>query len=82
LREINDLPRAREQYEAAIEARPTYVPARVQLGVALLALGDAEEAAAQWRKVLELEPDNVRAKMYLRITVAAQEPGAGVRPAH
>src|SRR5580692_10681228 len=38
LREINDLPRAREQYEAAVQARPGYVLARIQLGVTLLAL--------------------------------------------
>ncbi|MGH7269235.1 MAG: tetratricopeptide repeat protein, partial [Polyangiaceae bacterium] len=33
LRETNDLPGARREYEAAVAARPTYAPARIQLGV-------------------------------------------------
>jgi tetratricopeptide (TPR) repeat protein len=71
LRELNDLPRAREQYEAAVQARPSYVPARIQLGVTLLSLGESAAAGEQWQKVLEIEPENVRAKMYLRMVSAA-----------
>ena len=67
LREVNEIPRAREQYEAAVAARPSYIPARIQLGVTLLALGEAAAAREQWQKVLEIEPENVRAKMYLRM---------------
>jgi tetratricopeptide (TPR) repeat protein len=70
LREVNDLPRAREQYEAAIRARPSYVPARVLLGVTLLSLGEADAAAEEWRKALEVEPENVAARMYLRISTS------------
>jgi cytochrome c-type biogenesis protein CcmH/NrfG len=61
---------AREQYAEAIRARPSYVPARVLLGVTLLSLGQAEAAAEEWRKALEVEPDNVPARMYLRISTA------------
>jgi Tfp pilus assembly protein PilF len=50
-----------------VNARPTYIPARIQLGVTLLALGEAASAREQWQKVLEIEPENVRAKMYLRM---------------
>jgi tetratricopeptide (TPR) repeat protein len=71
LREMNDLPRAREQYEAAVAARPGYVPARIQLGVTLLSLGESDAASEQWRKALEIEPENVRAKMYMRMVAAA-----------
>jgi tetratricopeptide (TPR) repeat protein len=71
LRELNDLPRAREQYEAAIAARPTYVPARIQLGITLLSMGETTTAREQWSKVLEIEPDNARAKMYLRMMTSA-----------
>jgi tetratricopeptide (TPR) repeat protein len=39
LGEAKELVRAREHYEAAVAARPNYVPARVQLGVTLLSLG-------------------------------------------
>ena len=70
-REVHEFARAREQYEAAVQARPNYVPARIQLGVTLLSLGDREGAALQWNKVLEIEPDNPRAKMYLRALSSA-----------
>jgi tetratricopeptide (TPR) repeat protein len=67
LREVNNQGRAREHYEAALASRPNYVPARLQLGVTLLAMGDAKAAEEQWKKVIEIEPDNSRAKMYLRM---------------
>jgi tetratricopeptide (TPR) repeat protein len=67
LRETKDFARAREHCEAAVAARPTYVPARLQLGVTLLAMGEPRAAEEQWRKVTELDPDNTRAKMYLRM---------------
>jgi tetratricopeptide (TPR) repeat protein len=66
LREVNNLGRAREHFEAALAARPNFVPALLQLGVTLLAMGDARGAEERWRKVESLEPDNSRAKMYLR----------------
>jgi tetratricopeptide (TPR) repeat protein len=66
LREVNDLPNARAHYEAALEAKAAYVPARLKLGLTLLALGDASAAEEQWKKVIEVEPDNSQAKMYLR----------------
>ena len=66
-REINDLPSARVHYEAALQAKPGYVPARLQLGVTLLALGDANGAEEQWREVIKLEAENSQAKMYLRM---------------
>lgn len=66
LRELKELGRAREQYEAALATRASYVPARVALGVTLLALGEPAAAEVHWKKVLETEPDNAQAKMYLR----------------
>jgi tetratricopeptide (TPR) repeat protein len=66
-REINDLPAARVHYEAALQAKPGYVPARLQLGVTLLALGEPTAAEEQWREVIKLEPENSQAKMYLRM---------------
>ena len=64
---MNEPGQAKESAEAAIATRPTFVPARIQLGVTLLAMGDAEGAAEQWNKVIELDPENSRAKMYLRM---------------
>ena len=67
LRESGDLAGARREYEAAIASRGSYVPAHLQLGVTLLSLGATQLAEAAWHKVLELEPENVQAKMYLRM---------------
>src|ERR1043165_2130445 len=66
-RDAGDLGRAREQYEGAKNANPKYVPARVLLGVALFSLGDSVAAMNEWREVLELDPDNKSAQMYVRI---------------
>ncbi|HEY1955488.1 MAG TPA: tetratricopeptide repeat protein [Polyangiaceae bacterium] len=67
LRELKELPRAREHYEAALSSRPGYVPARVALGVTLLSLGDLGGAEHHWKQVLDTEPDNPQVKMYLRM---------------
>ena len=58
---------AREHYEAACQSNPRYAAARVLLGVTLLSLGLPEEAAAEWREALAIDPDNKNAKMYLRM---------------
>jgi tetratricopeptide (TPR) repeat protein len=71
-REVNNQARARQHYEAAIASRPNYVPARIQLGVTLLALGDTKAAAEQWSKAVEIEPENSRAKMYLRMLASSK----------
>lgn len=67
LREVNDLPAARQHYEAALAAKTDYVPARLQLGVTLLALGDSTSAEESWRAVIAVEPENSQARMYLRM---------------
>jgi tetratricopeptide (TPR) repeat protein len=72
LRDAHHLPRAKEHYEAALAARPNFVPALLQLGVTLLAMGDAKGAEESWRKVEALEPDNMRAKMYLRMLATSR----------
>jgi len=66
-RQENDLLMARVQYEAAVAARPEYVPARVQLGVTLLSLGLADDADEAWQRALAIDPENTQAKMYLRM---------------
>jgi tetratricopeptide (TPR) repeat protein len=80
LRETKELGRAREHYEAALSTRPNYIPARVALGVTLLSLGDSEGAAYHWRKVLEAEPENTQAKMYLRMLEAERSRKSSVPP--
>jgi tetratricopeptide (TPR) repeat protein len=69
-RHTGNLTLAREHYEAARDANPTYAPARVLLGVTLLSLGLPEKAAAAWHEALDLDPENKSARMYLRMVDA------------
>jgi tetratricopeptide (TPR) repeat protein len=78
-RDAGDLPRAREQYEAAKSANPKYVPARVLLGVTLFSLGDSTAAVGEWREVLEIDPENKSAQMYVRMCDSQAQAGR-VRP--
>ncbi len=73
LREIGNLARARDHYGQALASRPNYVPARVQLGVTLLAMGQPDAAEEQWKYVIDLEPDNSRARMYLRMLATERQ---------
>ncbi len=81
-RDDNNLALARRCYEAAREANPRYAPARVLLGVTLLSLGAIDEATAEWREALAIEPENRSAKMYLRMVEAQRSarPGKTVPP--
>ena len=61
-------------------ARPSYLPARILLGVTLLAQGDLDRAEAAWNGALEIDPTSTVAKMYLRMLHAqrarlSQRPG-------
>jgi len=80
LRDSGNVPRAREQFEAAIEANPRYVQARVLLGVLLLSGGDNDKAVEQFQAALDAEPDNKSAQMYLKIAKAAVERGKSSAP--
>ena len=67
LRQEGDLEGARYELVTAIEHRPTFVPARIALGVVELSLDHKEEAKSAWQKALELEPNNKVAKSYLKM---------------
>jgi len=66
-REWNEPIAAKLELEQAIAIRPSFVPARVTLGVVLLTLGHTEEAIEQWKKAQELEPENPAIQLYLRM---------------
>ena len=55
-----------------LKARPTYVSARVVLGRAYLGCGDHARAEEAFQRVLELSPDNVRARVHLGQICEAQ----------
>ena len=79
-RDAGDLARAREQYEAAKAANPKYAPARVLLGVTLFSLGDSAAAVSEWREVLEIDPDNKSAQMYVRMLDTQAQARESSRP--
>jgi predicted TPR repeat methyltransferase len=48
-----------------LESRPSFVGARVRLGVVLHRLGEDDAAAVEWRRCLEDDPRDMRARAYL-----------------
>ena len=65
---------AMAEYEQVIAASPTYVPARLNLGLSLLAAGRRDEAMAQWQAVLAISPGNRNASLYLELAEAKPSP--------
>ncbi len=55
-----------------LEARPTYVSARVVLGRAYMESGDYVKAEEEFHRIVELSPENLRALMHLGEICAAQ----------
>lgn len=66
-RDAGDLKRAREHFEAAKVSNPRFLQSRILLGVLHLSAGDNDKAIAELESVLEHDPDNKGAQMYLRI---------------
>ncbi len=66
-RDTGDLARAREQFLAAIEANPRYLQARILLAVLHLTGGNHAAAIEELQEVLDVDPENKSAQMYLRI---------------
>lgn len=81
-RETGNMALAREHYAAARDANPRYAPARVLLGLALLSLGKVDQAIAEWREALTIDPESKTAKMYIRMVEARRSArGEGAAPA-
>ena len=56
---------AMEELEAILESRPHFVGARIRLGVVLQRLGDVDRAVHEWRRCMEEDPSDMRARAYL-----------------
>lgn len=67
LRENGQLQEAAAELRKALEDRPHYIPARVQLGVCLYSMGKIEEAVQEWNEVLNRDPGNASASMYIKL---------------
>ena len=52
---------------------PSYLPARIALGILYYGNGKVVEAQNEWEKVLSKEPNNQEANMYLKLSQTATE---------
>lgn len=65
-RAVDELKRIRSE-------RPNYMAARVALGILHYGSNNVIEARAEWERVLEIEPLNRDAQMYLKLSSSATE---------
>jgi tetratricopeptide (TPR) repeat protein len=63
--ELGEYEQARVELEAILEPRPGFVGARVRLGVVLQKLDDVDRAIHEWRRCMEDDPTDMRARAYL-----------------
>lgn len=70
-RDMGDVQAALKEYEEVCATNDHYIPARLQLGVTLYSAKRVDDAVAQWKIVLEQDPDNKSATMYLKMVGAA-----------
>ncbi len=75
LRDAGQLVAACAEFERVKVERPNYLPARISLGVTYFALNDKALAKNEWKSVLEIDPQNKTASMYLNMVeqMLAQE---------
>ncbi|RLB55344.1 MAG: hypothetical protein DRJ42_06425 [Deltaproteobacteria bacterium] len=66
-RQQGDLDAACFELEEAVKSRPAYAPARIALGVVLLSRGEEQRAQEEWQAVLDVDPENRTAQMYIRM---------------
>jgi tetratricopeptide (TPR) repeat protein len=66
-RQIGDSVAARFELSEAVRVRPDYGAARLSLGVLLLVSGQRDEAIGVWEELLQRDPHNKTAQMYLRM---------------
>ena len=57
--------KAIEQYEAAIEIDPGFIPAYTNYGIALMGFKEYDPALQNFEKALELDPDNYQALLFI-----------------
>ena len=55
------------QFDEILKINPNYLPGRVHYGIALYSAGRKEDAVKCWEDVLERNPGNRSAEMYLNL---------------
>jgi len=53
---------ALEQFQKALDGNPNFVGAMINAGLACEMMGAADDAAAFYRRTLEIDPDNIEAR--------------------
>ena len=76
---MGELPTSIRELELVRAEQPRYAPGGVHLGLSYHAAGRHEDASAQWRAVLEADPTNASARMYLAM-LEGHPPAAGHPP--
>ncbi len=74
LQALGRLNEAKTELETGLQHNPGFVPAKLQLGLVLVAQGDVAAGRAAWRDVLQVDAENPVARMYLRAHGATQPP--------
>ena len=69
----NFIAKAFEELKKLKNEHPSYLPARMALGVLYYGCGKVLEAQGEWQKVLAREPEHSTASMYLNLSKTAQE---------
>jgi tetratricopeptide (TPR) repeat protein len=77
LREMGDVAGAIGELERVRTENPRFIAGRLKLGLGYHAAGRRDEAAAEWRAVLELEPADRTAPMYLALLESPPGPARG-----
>lgn len=65
LREMGSLVAAAREFERVRHDSPKYLQARVNLGLTYYTMGRRADALAEWHQILEIEPTNKSAAMYI-----------------
>jgi tetratricopeptide (TPR) repeat protein len=65
LREMGSLVAAAREFERVRHDSPKYIPARVNLGLTYYTMGRRADALAEWQHILDIEPTNKSAAMYI-----------------
>lgn len=73
LQDKGELTEAEQAFRQVILEKPDYLPARIHLGFNLYCQKQYTPARAQWEKVLELDPENKRCQLYLKMLDKEQD---------
>lgn len=77
---LDQLDKAREQFEQAVKISPNFSNARYFLGLIYSKQGSKEAAVEQFERILELNPDNKEVPKIIDNLKADREPLAGISP--